>query len=140
MPTDVISLQDRSILVCDADESILDLLEDVFSEDGARVTRAQSGQRALAALRHGRFDLLIQALVLPDVDGWDVLSFLRSRRPDLLHRLVLMTGHTYDPFTVHRLERLGLPALYKPFDLDDLQNITQQALRTAERTRRRTAA
>jgi DNA-binding NtrC family response regulator len=136
----VLSLENRSVLVCDADESILDLLEDVYADQGAVVTRAQGGQHSLDVLRTGQFDLIIQGLVMPDVDGWDVLSFLRSRRPDLMNRLVLMTGYTYDKFTVRRIERLHLPALYKPFDLDDLYTITQKTLWNAERTQRRTAA
>ena len=140
MPTDVVSLQGRSILVCDVDETILEMLTDVFSEEGATVTQAQGGQESLNALRTGRFDLVIQALVLPDVDGWDVLSFLRSRRPELVNRLVLMTGYTYDPYTIRRIERLNLPALYKPFDLDEIRNVAHETLYSAERTQRRTAA
>jgi two-component system response regulator HydG len=140
MPTDAVSLQDRSILVCDVDETILDLLTDVFSDEGASVTQAHGGQNALTLLRNGWFDLIVQALVMPDVDGWDVLGYLRSRRPDLVNRLVLMTGYTYDPFTVHRIERLHLPALYKPFDLDELRGTVHQTLHAAERTQRRTAA
>lgn len=133
-------LEGRSILVSDTDETILDLLTDVFADDGARVTRAAGGQASLDALRTGRFDLILQALVLPDVDGWDVLNFLRSRRPELLDRLVLMTGYTYDPFTVRRLERLGLPALFKPFDLDELRSLAQQTVQAADRKQQRRAA
>ena len=140
MPTDVVSLQGRSILVCDVDEMILEMLADVFSEEGAKVMQAHGGQKSLDALRAGRFDLIVQALVLPDVDGWDVLSFLRSRRPELLSRLVLMTGYTYDPYTIRRIERLNLPALYKPFDLDELRNVVHETLYAVERTQRRSAA
>lgn len=140
MPTDVVSLEGRSILVCDVDETILELLTDVFADEGAVVTRAHGGQKSLDALRGGTFDLIVQALVMPDVDGWDVLGFLRSRRPELVNRLVLMTGYTYDPYTIRRLERLHLPALFKPFDLDELRNVVHSALYNAEVAQRRTAA
>ncbi|MBN1553374.1 MAG: response regulator [Phycisphaerae bacterium] len=133
-------MTNRSILVCDADESILDLLGDVFTDDGAIVTSAQGGQACLDLLRGGNFELIFQALVMPDVDGWDVLSYLRSRRTDLLRRLVLMTGYTYDTFTIRRLERLGLPALFKPFDLDELKTMAYRTLQAVETSKPRRIA
>ncbi len=140
MPYEVAPLQGRTILVSDVDESILALLTDVFRNDGAEVVSALGGQAAINAMLSGRFDLIVQALVLPDVDGWDVLHFARTRRPDLVERMIFMTGCLHDGETAGRLQSLTRPVLFKPFDLDHLRTVARNTLETAETKPIRTAA
>jgi DNA-binding NtrC family response regulator len=140
MTDDRIDFQGKRILVSDIDDSIVGLLSDVFVEEGATVIEAIGGEASLEAVKTGRFDLIIQALVMPNVDGWDVLSFVRARRPELLGRMILMTGYTYDPYTVRRIHNLQMPALFKPFDLDELRKTAHETLYVAELNSTRSAA
>ena len=140
MTPEQMSLQDQSVLICDQDAAILDLLTDVFEEQGALVTQALSGKTVIDTLRWKSFDLILQALVLPDLNGWDVLRFVRTYRPDLSNRVIMMTGYTYDPETVQRIKRENHPALFKPFDFDQLREIAYTTLRAFEPDPKRIAA
>jgi len=74
----------RSILVVDDSPEALQLFTRMLASNGRsyRLMRASDGRRALEILRTRRPDLLLLDLVMPGVDGYQVLAELR-RRPEL---------------------------------------------------------
>jgi len=87
----------RSILVVDDTPEALQLFTRILASNGRgyRLLRAADGQRALEILRTSRPDLLLLDLVMPGVDGYQVLAELRQDAA--LSRLPVITISAQDP-------------------------------------------
>jgi CheY-like chemotaxis protein len=68
------------VLVIDDQDLITNLLEQVLTRFGYRVTMASRGHEGLRLYNKGAFDLVITDLIMPDIDGGATL-------PGLIHRL-----------------------------------------------------
>jgi CheY-like chemotaxis protein len=64
----------RSVLVVDDDEDIRDVLTDMLRESGYGVEVAKDGAAALATMKVHRPALVVLDLMMPNVDGWHVMS------------------------------------------------------------------
>ncbi|MCA1646967.1 MAG: response regulator [Chloroflexi bacterium] len=70
---------DGTILVVDDDPAVRDVLGGVLAEDGWRVVTAADGEAALAAVERDRPIAMVLDLMMPRVDGFEVLRTLRER-------------------------------------------------------------
>jgi DNA-binding response OmpR family regulator len=70
--------ENARILVVDDDQGLLDLLERMLTRLGAVPSIVETGGEALEALKSQQFDLVILDLMLPDIDGLDVLAQIRE--------------------------------------------------------------
>ena len=104
------------ILVVDDEESIRDLLRLVLTREGYSVVTANGGEEAIEYLEAQRFDLVITDLVMPRVNGVEVLR--AARRIDPNYPVMVITGYP-SVETVTELVRLGAgDYLTKPFNID----------------------
>lgn len=85
------AMQDGRILVIDDDALISDSFRMALQVEGYTVGAAASAKEALTALDQVDWDLAFVDLVLPDMDGLELLRELKTRRPDLIG--VVITGH-----------------------------------------------
>ncbi len=104
------------ILVVDDDPTLLVLLSKMLTRVGVAPTTASDGHRALEQLRsEPLFDLLILDLMLPDVDGFEILSQLRADSK-YNEMPVLILSARADPDTIKRGLDLGADGyLTKPY-------------------------
>jgi two-component system OmpR family response regulator len=70
------------VLVVEDDDRIAQLVTRALQNDGYAVDRAATGPGGLAAATEGEFDLVLLDLMLPGMDGTDVLSRLMESRPE----------------------------------------------------------
>ena len=104
------------ILVVDDEESIRDLLRLVLTGQGYSVVTANSGEEAIEYLDARRFDLVITDLVMPGVNGVEVLR--AAKRIDPNYPVMVITGYP-SVETVTKLVRLGAEDyVTKPFNID----------------------
>jgi two-component system response regulator RegX3 len=98
----------------------------ILRDEGAEVVEATDGRSALAAIDRGGADVLLLDMMLPDLDGREVLRRLQDGRPAGLRVVIVMTGD----LTTERLDEvrhLGADALIgKPIDVGKLIGILQQ--------------
>ena len=69
------------ILVADDEPRITKLVSIALSEEGFRVVTASGGEEALAKAEEVRPDIVLLDIVMPDLDGIEVMRQLRERRP-----------------------------------------------------------
>lgn len=76
----------KKVLVIDDDELLVRLIEHNLSQIEAKVLKAHSGYEGISLVRTQQPDLVILDIVLPDIDGWEVLERIRqiSRVPILM--------------------------------------------------------
>lgn len=70
-----------SILVADDEEGIRQLLSHWLQRAGYQVTCVDCGQEAARALRARPFDLIITDIVMPDGDGFELITEFRRAQP-----------------------------------------------------------
>jgi PAS domain S-box-containing protein len=109
-------LHPAHILVVDDEPDVAQLLIDILERDGHRVDRANSGREALTRLRYGEVDLILCDLRMPDLDGPALYRELTAQRPELLSRIVFMTGDTLGGDMSGFLTDTGARVLEKPLD------------------------
>lgn len=109
------------LLIVDDDLGSLMAAGLLFRADGHQVTEAQDGAEALRLLKDQRFDVVLLDLMMPGVNGWQVLEEMQ-RRGDKTPVVVLSAAGGL-PETV-----TGCAAvLQKPVDIEDLLSALRQA-------------
>lgn len=118
-----------SVLVIDDEADIADTLRDMLNRVGLNVTVALGGQAGLDALAAGAaFDLVVSDIRMPAVDGPAIHAWITAHRPDLLNRIVYMTGDTLGEHAASFLASVDCPVLEKPFSSAALRSLVERML------------
>ena len=109
-------VESGNILVVDDIESNRDLLARRLGADGHQVTEAEGGKKALQLLEIEDFDLVLLDLMMPDMNGFEVLA--RMKADDRLHRIPVIMISALDEIdsVVRCIEAGAEDYLPKPFD------------------------
>lgn len=106
-----------SLLVVDDDEFNRDLLSRRLSREGYNIATAVNGENALSILETEIFDLILLDIMMPDIDGIEVLKRIRSC-PTLRDTPVMMVTALTDREIVMQCIELGAnDYITKPFDM-----------------------
>ena len=117
----------RHALVIDDEIGILEMVGDALEGAGCRVTLLHGSNEVEAALQKDQFDVVLCDLKMPGQSGLDVFRLLRSTRPELAARFVLMTGNLGDA-QEHGAELASVPILPKPFTVSRLREAVTSLL------------
>ncbi len=105
---------------------------------GYKVIEAKTGEAALELLPGGEFDLLVTDMVMPRVDGSQVIRAARKQIPDL--PVICISGYTEES-VLKEVESLdNLRFLSKPFSLKQLAGAVKESIDASERRRAAAAA
>jgi two-component system OmpR family response regulator len=109
-----------SLLVVDDEPNIRELLSASLRFAGFRVSAVASGAEAVAAVARSRPDLVVLDVMLPDMDGFDVVRRLREPRPRDRVPVLFLTARDRLEDKVGGLTVGGDDYLTKPFSLEEL--------------------
>lgn len=113
---DVDAAAPGSVLVVDDIEANRDVLCRSLKRQGYTVASCQSGKRALAMLDSGTYDVVLLDVMMPEMDGYEVLQRLKEN-PSLSHIPVIMISALGEMDSVVRCIALGAEDyLPKPFE------------------------
>ena len=101
------------ILVVDDEPTVLSVIERVLQQSGYDVTVCTGGQQAFSYYASNRFDLVLLDVMMPDLDGVEILQRLRATHPRA--RVMLMTGHAEENVQARLRDFADVPVLSKPF-------------------------
>jgi len=120
----------RSIhtLVVDDEPLMAQPLADALAAEGYEIDLAVNGQRALEKIKDRAYDLIVSDLRMPELDGVGLCQELERRQPDLLPRMIFITGAIEHPDYQGFLAQSQVPVLAKPFSLSELHALTRQVL------------
>ena len=103
------------VVVVDDEQIVLSVMTRVLEQAGYRVLAAQDGEHAIAVMQdfHARVDLVVTDIVMPKMDGLDLVDFLHGAYPNL--PALLVSGKTqYVVDNRHRIDQ-DTRFLAKPF-------------------------
>jgi DNA-binding response OmpR family regulator len=124
-----------NILVVDDDPKVLEILKKSLRNKGHVVHLATDGREALDAYERNNPDMVILDLMLPDMDGRDVLRQMRSA-PHHRNAPVLFLSASTDPdVRVSTLDRGADDFLVKPFSLREFNAKVRKILSRFEDTK-----
>ena len=105
---------EKSLLLIDDDQALTELLQEYLTAQGYTVQVASDGEAGLLAAKSGQhFDLIILDVMLPKVDGFEVLKRLRSTH---VTPVLMLTAKGDDFDRILGLELGADDYLAKPFN------------------------
>ena len=114
------------VLVCDDKENFTKLFRRILPDDRYEVTTAEDGNRALALVAAGDFDVVVSDIRMPGADGLAVLREAKGRDPDV--EVILMTAYATVPAAVDAIRHGAYDYLAKPFEPDEALLVVDRAL------------
>jgi EAL domain-containing protein (putative c-di-GMP-specific phosphodiesterase class I) len=120
------AIRDTAVLVVDDEEQLRKLLQRMLSRAGLVVETAANGEEALAIVRRGRrFDTVVSDLIMPGMDGMQLLREIRLL--DLDVPMILLTGNPSLSSAMEAMEQGGYRYLAKPVEAERLVAIVKDA-------------
>lgn len=119
----------KKVLVIDDDVQLVRLIEHNLSQLEVQILKAYSGYEGISLVRSQHPDLVILDIVLPDIDGWQVLERIRqiSKAP-----ILMLTIKETEEDVVHALDSGADDYCTKPMGMRELTARVQAIFRRAE--------
>jgi DNA-binding response OmpR family regulator len=109
-----------SVLVIEDDAAVRRLLNLLLKRTNAEVVCVEDGDEGLAQLESRSYSVVILDLMLPTVNGFDVLERVSVLMPEMLKRVIVLTAASSSTLKKLKDEERLWRVVRKPFDLDDL--------------------
>ncbi len=119
-------MANKSVLIVDDDEIILDSLCEFLSLEGFTTTGAKSLQTALAKLQNNSCSLVITDVNLPDGDGFELLEAIKQNHPQTV--VILITAYGTIESAVKAIKQGAYDYLTKPIIDDELRIAVERAM------------
>lgn len=121
----------KTILVVDDDPELQDLVGFALKREGYEVRQALDALQGLAIIEKEKIDLALVDIMMPKMDGLEMLSRLRASNRDL--SVIVMTALSAPEAAVSALRDQASDFLTKPFDLPQLLSAVQTVFELAPR-------
>lgn len=120
----------KRILVVDDDEDILETLKSLLTKKGYFVDTANKGETAIKLSESNPYNLALLDVVLPDMDGTQLLVKLKQTMPRM--RKIMITGHASFDNAVRAVNMGADGYLIKPVSPPELLRMIEDQLRRQE--------
>ncbi|HEX9985315.1 MAG TPA: response regulator [Thermoanaerobaculia bacterium] len=107
--------QYRALIVED-DPAIRRLVEKLLARHGVDIDTASDGRLAVEKLEHGEYSVLVLDLMVPEVNGFEVIEFLKLHRRQI--PVAVVSAVSQQALTQLDLDVVKL-VISKPFDVDE---------------------
>lgn len=109
----------KKILVVDDYSPTRNLIIEALRQNPRyQISEAESGEDALGILEKNNFDLIISDIMMPGMNGMELLHAVRQSDPAV--SVIMITGNPTTDLTVSAIKKGAVDFLTKPFDIDDL--------------------
>lgn len=129
------SLTQPHLLLVEDNVDLLDYLNEIL-QDAYRLTLAKNGKIALSLMKEHNFDLIVSDVMMPEMDGFQLLESVRSQTSHFSIPFVLLTARASLNDKLHGM-RLGVDLyLRKPFESLELKTGIQNLLSNQEKRKK----
>ncbi len=116
------------VLVVDDEEGVLISVQTTLEAAGAEVAVEQDPERAMERLGEPGWDAVLCDVIMPELDGLELLEWVHLQAPDLERRFVFMTGDIFATQAREISERRSLHVLQKPFRARELLQVVRDVV------------
>ncbi len=114
------------ILIVDDEEIVVRSCQRILADGGFEIDVAHDGWEALRRVDEHDYDIIILDIMMPKIDGLEVLQHVKERHPDT--DVIMVTGLSQIQTAVQSMKLGAFDYLSKPFDPDELRHVVDRAL------------
>ena len=114
------------ILIVDDEPRMRESLKALLSGQGYEIDTGNNGKEAIEHLAKNSFDLILLNIVMPVIDGHQVMHYMHSR--EIETSVIVMTGHASVDSAIEALRSGAYDYLRKPFEYEELLEAVRNAL------------
>ncbi len=107
-----------NILLVDDNEDIIAVLSDYLTSRGYNIEVAFDGEEALKKYKKGKFDLLISDVVMPNMNGIELMQHIYKIDEEII--IVMISGYPNVNKAVEAMKAGAYDYIIKPFELEDV--------------------
>ena len=115
-----------SILIVDDEPALLALNKEILSQQGYRIIAVENAHDALEVLDKEAVDLLISDVIMPDMDGCQLLAIIHEKHPQVITQLA--SGFTGEHHANELIDNHPTEILHKPYTAQTLLNRVSELL------------
>lgn len=116
----------EKILVVDDTIPILEMIQINLELEGYSVVTATRGKEVLKKIEEDFFNLALLDIMLPDIDGLELLRIIKEKYPDTV--VIIITGYASLDSSITALTEGAFSYIVKPFDITELITTVQRGL------------
>jgi len=116
------------LLIIDDERGIRNTLREILADEGYEVDVAENGKQGLEMAQQKAYDLIFSDIKMPEMDGLELLSSLKSGDEPSDTPIVMISGHGDVETAVQALKLGAYDFLLKPLDLNRILITTKNAL------------
>jgi DNA-binding NarL/FixJ family response regulator len=120
------------ILVVDDEPSIRFSASNALEQIGYSVITAEHGKEALRIIEEYQPHLVITDIAMPQMDGYELIRWIRQRPAFRLLPVVFLTGRTETEARIRGYQMGGDAYLPKPFELDELHAVVRNLIERSQ--------
>ena len=137
-------MERKKILIVDDEESMRHMLSLILKREGYEVQAAEKGSEALLLVESESFDFMLLDVVMPEMDGLDLLQTLKRKKVEAT--VIMMSAYGNLDTAVEAMKRGAYDYVSKPFRPDEIlltlrkaeerENLRQENIRLRQEVRR----
>ncbi len=116
----------HTILIVDDEPNYLIIMSELMAEEGFESLTANNGNEALQIARKADIDLILTDMQMPGMDGFALLSKVKSLKPEL--PVIMITAYGEVEKAVRAMQHGAFSYITKPFNNDELVATIRKAL------------
>ena len=117
----------RRMLIVEDEETLRESLQRLFGKNGFDADVAASAEEAFEAARAGVYDVIITDIILPGIDGVEMISRLREQVPDQV--FIVITAYASLETALKALRAGAYDYITKPIIHEEIKRVVENALR-----------
>jgi DNA-binding response OmpR family regulator len=122
----------RTVLAVDDESDVLLIVKTALQAEGYEVATAADGPDGLKLASEMKPDVILLDVMMPGMDGFEVLDKLRESEETSNIPVIMLTGLSERERKVAAIERGTKYYIVKPFDFQDLVSKVRQAIEDSE--------
>src|SRR5512141_528094 len=117
----------RNILIVEDEETLRESIKRIFVKEGYTVDGAESAEQGLALLETGMYDVILTDIILPGMDGIEMLTRVRELVPDQI--IIVVTAYASLDTSIKALRAGAYDYIMKPIIHEEIKQIVRNALK-----------
>jgi DNA-binding NtrC family response regulator len=113
-------------LIADDEFLIRWSLTQALSQEGYEVISVENGRKAIEAAKRQHFDFIITDLIMPELDGWEVLKMATQTQPQ--PRVIIITARGNEETGRIAKEKGAWAYVEKPYIIDKIKEILNSSI------------
>ena len=117
----------KNILIVEDEETLRESIKRIFSKEGYAVEAVDAAEKGLALLETNLFDVIISDIILPAMDGIEMLIKVREQYPDQI--FIIVTAYASLDTSVKALRAGAYDYIMKPIIHEEIKQVVRNALK-----------